>query len=442
MFHQEIEFTFESDDPADLYLLQTRDMALKQHIDLPTFAAHGCAGERPGGDGDRRRGRRAERALRLHGQDIGELAKRHPGDPIILLRPGSVPDDLPLILRAAGILTARGGATSHAALAAQHLGRVCVVGCRQLVVDERQGRSLLAGQPLETGQWISIDGGDGSVYLGRHATKLVQQEAGLGATRGDRLAAPYTPAGTALGVASDPPRSVDRQRVMLSPATRCLLLAGLCALVACQQPRPSAKRSSAAASNAEDQVDGLFDEASYRRAEAERAEFYEREVERLRADLPQAEASLVAMESGLRGFHTGGRGLRAGRGAHRPRAGEPERALAPGSRGGGARQARGGLAAAPGGARRARPCSSRRAPSASTENLRAEVRQVAGWEQKSLVVGDAVELRTAPSGEADVVDTLVAQTPVFPERSQNSWTLVRTPSGRIGWVRASGLSAP
>jgi pyruvate,orthophosphate dikinase len=176
MFHQEIEFTFESEDPADLYLLQTRDMALKQHVDLPAFVPTDAL-ERArvatgiGAGGGALSGRCAHTEA-----DIGALAKRYPEDPIILLRAGSVPDDLPLILRAAGTLTARGGATSHAALAGQHLGRVCVVGCRQLEVDERQGRSLLAGHPLETGEWISIDGSDGSVYLGRHETKLVRQE--------------------------------------------------------------------------------------------------------------------------------------------------------------------------------------------------------------------------------------------------------------------------
>jgi pyruvate,orthophosphate dikinase len=176
MFHQEIEFTFESDDPADLYLLQTRDMAVSQHTDLPAFVPTDAL-ERArvamgiGAGGGALSGRCAHTD-----EDISELSKQHPEDPVILLRPGTVPDDLPLILRVAGMVTVRGGATSHAALAAQHLGRVCVVGCRQLEVDEGRGRSLLAGHPLETGQWISIDGGDGSVYLGKHTTKLVRQE--------------------------------------------------------------------------------------------------------------------------------------------------------------------------------------------------------------------------------------------------------------------------
>ncbi len=197
---------------------------------------------------------------------------------------------------------------------------------------------------------------------------------------------------------------------MLSPAPRCLLLAGLCALLACQH----AEGPGAGEPSTPGPIEGPFDAASYRRAEAERIEFFEREVERLRADLRQAEESLVAMESGLRGFQS-----RA----------DAVSALAEASR----QLQSGHVGSAVFFASRAQRI---------TQNLQAEVRQVAGWSQRSLVLEDEVELRTAPSGEADVVDRLVADTPVFPERSRNDWTLVRTPSGRIGWVHASRLSTP
>jgi hypothetical protein len=225
---------------------------------------------------------------------------------------------------------------------------------------------------------------------------------------------------------------------MLSPAKRCLLLAGLCAPLACQH----AGGPSAESSGDEGPFESPFDAASYRRAEAERAEFYEREVERLRADLQQAEESLVAMESGLRGFQSRADAVSALAEARialervspsvpwrQDRVEEAHNKLAEASR----QLQAGHVGSAVFFASRAQRV---------TENLQAEVRQVAGWEQKSLVLGDAVELRTAPTGEADVVVTLVAQTPVFPERSHSDWTLVRTPSGRIGWVRASRLSAP
>lgn len=221
---------------------------------------------------------------------------------------------------------------------------------------------------------------------------------------------------------------------MPSPAPRCLLLAGLCAvLVACQHAEgPSAKGS----------IESPFDAASYRRAEAERVEFFQREVERLRADLQQAEESLVAMESGLRGFQSRADAVSALAEARialervspsvpwrQDRVEEAHTKLAEASR----QLQAGHVGSAVFFSSRAQRI---------TENLQAEVRQVAGWSHKSLVLGEGVDLRTAPFGEADVVDTLVAHTPVFPERSHSDWTLVRTPSGRIGWVRASRLSAP
>jgi hypothetical protein len=216
------------------------------------------------------------------------------------------------------------------------------------------------------------------------------------------------------------------------------LLAGLCALMACQHANaPSAVHPSGAGS-----VDELFDAASYRRAEAERVDFFEREVERLRADLQQAEESLVAMESGLRSFQSRAEAVSALAEARitlervgprvpwrRERVEEAHSKLAEASR----QLQSGHVGSAMFFASRAQRI---------TESLQAEVRQVAGWSQKSFVAGDAVELHTAPSAEADVVHTLVAHTPVFPERSRSDWTLVRTPSGRIGWVRASGLRAP
>jgi pyruvate,orthophosphate dikinase len=87
-----------------------------------------------------------------------------------------VPDDIPLILEADGLLTALGGATSHAAVAAQRLGRTCVVGCRELDVDERHRMSTLAGERLDTGDLLSVDGRDGSVYLGRHPSTIIRRQ--------------------------------------------------------------------------------------------------------------------------------------------------------------------------------------------------------------------------------------------------------------------------
>jgi pyruvate,orthophosphate dikinase len=176
MFHQEIEFTFESDDPDDLYLLQTRDLVPSEGAERTAFVpgdalekARLAVGIGAGGGAVCGRCAHAE-------SDFPYLSERYPDDPIILLRRDTVPDDVPLLLSAAGMVTAHGGATSYAALAAQRLGRACVVGCRELDVDERRGRSTFAGRVFETGDYISIDGSDGSVYFGKHLTAQVRHE--------------------------------------------------------------------------------------------------------------------------------------------------------------------------------------------------------------------------------------------------------------------------
>jgi pyruvate,orthophosphate dikinase len=175
MYHQEMEFTFESDDPTDLYILQTRDAVLSQVSTVPAFlpteeleSARVATGI--GAGSGALSGRVAHTA-----EDIADLRLRFPEDSIILLRPDTIPDDIPLVLQADGMLTALGGATSHAAVVAQRLGRTCVVGCRQLQVFKDKDRSELAGQAIATGDFISINGSDGSVYLGRHPSTMVHR---------------------------------------------------------------------------------------------------------------------------------------------------------------------------------------------------------------------------------------------------------------------------
>lgn len=176
MFHQEIEFTFESADPADLFVLQTRDAVMASVTSMPAFVPGDSLDEARlatgiGAGGGALSGRVAHSAA-----DLELLRRRHPDEPIILLRPDTVPDDVPLVLRSDGMVTALGGATSHAALVAQRLGRTCVVGCRQLDVHHREGRSRIAGHLFETGDFISINGTDGSIYVGRHPTTMVRRE--------------------------------------------------------------------------------------------------------------------------------------------------------------------------------------------------------------------------------------------------------------------------
>jgi pyruvate,orthophosphate dikinase len=175
MFPQEIEFTFESDDPADLYILQTRDTVMAGVAAVPAFVPSEALENAKlatgiGTGGGALCGRVAHTAA-----DIADLKRRFPGDPVILLRPDTVPDDIGLVLQADGMVTALGGATSHAAVAAQRLGRTCVVGCRELSVYEEERHSVLAGRAIASGDLLSINGRDGSIYLGRHPATSVRR---------------------------------------------------------------------------------------------------------------------------------------------------------------------------------------------------------------------------------------------------------------------------
>jgi pyruvate,orthophosphate dikinase len=98
---------------------------------------------------------------------IDMLLERAPDAPILLLRPDTVPEDIAMITRVDGLLTARGGATSHAAVTAKRLGKTAVVDCRALEVLENQGIARLADVELKAGDWLSIDGRTGNMFLGR-----------------------------------------------------------------------------------------------------------------------------------------------------------------------------------------------------------------------------------------------------------------------------------
>ncbi len=94
-----------------------------------------------------------------------ELAKF--GDPIILVRPETSTEDIAGFALAAGILTALGGRTAHAAVVARQLGKVCVVGCAALTIDAEKRMARLGEQKIGEGDWISIDGETGEVFPGK-----------------------------------------------------------------------------------------------------------------------------------------------------------------------------------------------------------------------------------------------------------------------------------
>ena len=79
----------------------------------------------------------------INAQQIDRLVAEAPNDTIVLLRPDTVPEDIAMITRVEGLLTARGGATSHAAVTAKRLGKTAVVDCRELEVIEHQGTAKI-----------------------------------------------------------------------------------------------------------------------------------------------------------------------------------------------------------------------------------------------------------------------------------------------------------
>jgi len=89
------------------------------------------------------------------------------GSEVILVRPETSPDDMPGILRAAAVLTSRGGRTSHAAVVTRGIGKPAVVGCSVLHVDVERKQMSVNGMTINEGDDISIDGFTGEVFAGR-----------------------------------------------------------------------------------------------------------------------------------------------------------------------------------------------------------------------------------------------------------------------------------
>ncbi|HEX9158575.1 MAG TPA: pyruvate, phosphate dikinase, partial [Syntrophales bacterium] len=94
-------------------------------------------------------------------------AKKHP---VILVRPETTPDDIHGMDAAKGILTARGGMTSHAAVVARGMGKPCVAGCETIKVDLKAEKFSVNGLTVKLGEDITIDGGTGRVILGKVPT--------------------------------------------------------------------------------------------------------------------------------------------------------------------------------------------------------------------------------------------------------------------------------
>ena len=114
------------------------------------------------------------------------VAAADKGEKVLLVRVETSPEDLRGMIAAEGILTARGGVSSHAALVARQMGKVCVCGAAAVEVDYQARTVKVEGQTFKEGDWMSIDGTVGKVYAGQVKTAPSEIVAGL--INGDKAA--------------------------------------------------------------------------------------------------------------------------------------------------------------------------------------------------------------------------------------------------------------
>ena len=175
---QEIEFTFESNNPDDLYILQTRDQDIQKTNTIDVFSASpekmNLVGRGIGIGGGAMNG-----ILAFDLDDLVHFRQHVPNSPIILVRPDTVPDDIGMIFECDGLLTAKGGATSHAAVTAVRLGKVCVVNCTDLLVNESHKSCTINEILFRPGDKIAIDGHWGNLYQGNYPIETTEFKPGI-----------------------------------------------------------------------------------------------------------------------------------------------------------------------------------------------------------------------------------------------------------------------
>ena len=193
---QDMEFTVEH---GKLYMLQTRNgkrtaqAALKIACDLvdegmrteeeavamidprnldtllhPQFDAKVLKESTPAGKGLGASPGAATGKVVFTAEDACDWAAR--GEKVVLVRLETSPEDITGMKASQGILTVRGGMTSHAAVVARGMGTCCVSGCGDIIMDEENKLFVLAGKTYHEGDYISIDGSTGNIYDGRIPT--------------------------------------------------------------------------------------------------------------------------------------------------------------------------------------------------------------------------------------------------------------------------------
>lgn len=172
---QEVEFTYEGPEGKDFFILQTRDMVSTKRVTFEVFtpspALQGSfLGKGIGVSG----GALSGRVVFTIG-DIRRLRAEDPETPLVLIRSDTVPEDVQEISLTEGLLTAKGGQTSHAAIVAFELDKTAVVGCRNLTIFQNEGRCLLNNNEIRRGDFLSLDGKKGLVYAGRHERQAEEE---------------------------------------------------------------------------------------------------------------------------------------------------------------------------------------------------------------------------------------------------------------------------
>ncbi len=166
---QEIEFTFEGPEPEQLFILQTRDMiTIKKKEHLTVFADSDQAHRAILAKGIGVSGSAMSGKAVFNEDNISQLRTEEPGTPLILIRQDTVPEDIREISRADGLVTSRGGQTSHASVVATRLEKTCVVGCRDMQVYETGEYAEINGFRITFGTPIAIDGRHGLLIEGNY----------------------------------------------------------------------------------------------------------------------------------------------------------------------------------------------------------------------------------------------------------------------------------